>query len=78
MSKTSHFDFRGSRWSDVAETLMDLRTQANRHSVYAYIRLGSAIQQHMVEKLVRDLDLEDNVFLEDDLLQRQEPTQVGH
>lgn len=64
MTQIHQFDFRGTRWIEVTETLSEFRMMVDAECSYAYIKTAPGLQQSMVERLVSDLNLEDHVCTE--------------
>lgn len=65
MPQIHQFDFRGRPWPEVADTLCGFRGTVDTEGAYAYLRTSPGSQLRMVERLVRDLGLDEYVSTEE-------------
>ena len=73
MTKMVHLDFRNSSWQALAESLIQFKERILVEGIYAYITPGSSHPVHMIERLIRDLDIEDYTYLCSELEDHQKP-----
>lgn len=61
MSQVVYFDFSAVAWPKVVTTLCAFRATVESQSAYAYVKAASGLQAQMIDKLARELALEDYI-----------------